>query len=63
MKMGLDILEKKVTKNKNIIFLGDSQTFGVGSNWEDTFVGILEERFQKYNFFNLGVPSYSPYSI
>ena len=52
--------KKRLLKNKNIIFLGDSQTFGVGSNWEDTFVGILEERFQKYNFFNLGVPSYSP---
>ena len=52
--------KKSLPKDKSVIFLGDSQTFGVGSNWEDTFVGILEERFQKYNFFNLGVPSYSP---
>ena len=52
--------KKRLPKDKNIIFLGDSQTFGVGSNWEDTFVGILEKRLQKYNFFNLGVPSYSP---
>ena len=52
--------KKRLNKDKNLIFLGDSQTFGVGSNWEDTFVGILEKRLQKYNFFNLGVPSYSP---
>ena len=52
--------KKKKTKSKNIVFLGDSQIFGVGSNWEDTFVGVLEEKFQSYNFYNLGVPSYSP---
>ena len=47
-------------KNKNIIFVGDSQTFGLGSNWEDTFVGILEKKLTDYNLYNLGVPSYSP---
>tara|TARA_B100001121_G_C18657115_1_gene606979 strand:- start:445 stop:1419 length:975 start_codon:yes stop_codon:yes gene_type:complete len=51
---------KRVAKDHNIIFLGDSQTFGVGSDWENTFVGMLENKFEKYNFFNLAVPSYSP---
>ena len=52
--------KKKSIKNKNIIFLGDSQTFGVGSDWENTFVGILENKYKKFNFVNLAVPSYSP---
>ena len=52
--------KKKSIKDNNIIFLGDSQTFGVGSDWQNTFVGLLEKKFQKYNFFNLAVPSYSP---
>ena len=47
-------------KDNNLVFLGDSQTFGVGSDWENTFVGMLESEFEKYNFFNLAVPSYSP---
>ncbi len=51
---------ERLHKDENIIFLGDSQTFGVGSNWENTFVGMLEKKFKKYNFFNLSVPSYSP---
>lgn len=52
--------KKKNSKKNNIIFLGDSQTFGVGSDWQNTFVGILEKKFLKYNFYNLAVPSYSP---
>ena len=52
--------KKKNIKNQSIIFLGDSQTFGVGTNWEDTFVGILEKKYPDYDFYNLAVPSYSP---
>ncbi len=52
--------KKRDIKSSDIVFLGDSQTFGIGSNWEDTFVGILENKFNNYNFYNLGVPSYSP---
>ena len=52
--------KKRDIKSNSIIFLGDSQTFGVGSDWEDTFVGILENKFYNFNFYNLGVPSYSP---
>ena len=46
--------------NKNIYFIGDSHTFGLGSNWNDTFVGIIESKKKNYNIINLGVPSYSP---
>ena len=46
--------------NKNIYFIGDSHTFGLGSNWKDTFVGIIESKKKNYKTINLGVPSYSP---
>ncbi len=52
--------KKKPIKDKNIVFLGDSQTFGVGSDWDETFIGILEKKYEDYNFKNLAVPSYSP---
>jgi hypothetical protein len=45
---------------KNIIFLGDSFTYGLGLNYEDTYVGILEKKNKKYNFLNYGVEGYSP---
>jgi Protein of unknown function (DUF1574). len=48
------------SKNKNVFFFGDSQTFGVGSDWENTFVGMVEEKANDYNIHNFGVPSYSP---
>ena len=28
----------------DLLFLGDSSTFGVNGNWEDTFVGMVESR-------------------
>ena len=52
--------KRKKIKNESVVFLGDSQTFGVGSDWENSFVGILENEFENFNFYNLGVPSYSP---
>ena len=52
---------RKINKRpKNIVFLGDSQTFGVGNDWDNTFTGVIENKTRKYNVFNLGVPSYSP---
>ena len=45
---------------KSVFFFGDSQTFGVGSNWDDTFVGIIQNKLKDYNIHNFGVPSYSP---
>ena len=50
----------KKDKNNSVIFLGDSFTYGIGLNYEDTIVGILESKNINYDVFNLGVPGYSP---
>ena len=52
--------QKRELRDKSIIFLGDSSTFGLGVKWEDTFTGIIEKKFPEYNIYNLGMPSYSP---
>ena len=44
---------------KEVLFIGDSFTFGVGLNWEETFVGILNKDFN-LNAINAGVNSHSP---
>ena len=45
---------------ENVIFFGDSFTYGLGLNYEDTFIGLLEKKFKKYNFLNYSVIGYSP---
>ena len=52
--------KKRILKNQNLVFLGDSSTFGLGVDWKDTFSGIIEKKFPEYNIYNLGMPSYSP---
>jgi lysophospholipase L1-like esterase len=44
------------------VFIGDSFTEGVGMNYEDTFVGILDTHFHPrgVEILNAGVSSYSP---
>ena len=49
---------KRPEKKENIIFIGDSTTFGVGSKFEDTFVGIVESKMKNYGIYNLGVPGF-----
>ena len=51
-------LEKSIFDDQ-IFFIGDSFTFGIGLNWEDTFVGILNKEFN-IKAINAGVSSYSP---
>ena len=51
---------KKTTGAKNILIFGDSFTFGVGLNYQDTYVGLLEKKIKEYNFYNFAVGSYSP---
>ncbi len=60
-----DNSQRKVTfKNRNILFIGDSFTEGVGLIYKDTYVGILESKLKsKYKdieILNAGVQSYSP---
>ena len=52
--------KKKDFKKENIVFLGDSQVYGVGLDYKNTFVGQIENYLSKYNIYNLGVSSYSP---
>ena len=51
-------------KKKNILFIGDSFTEGVGLMYEDTFVWIIEKKLKSENsdieILNAGVQSYSP---
>ena len=46
-------------KKYDVAFIGDSFTEGVGLNYEDTFVGIIENLTQK-KILNLGIVSSSP---
>ena len=60
-----DKSNRKITKKNNIkriIFIGDSFTEGIGYEYEDTFVGLIEEKFKQINteVLNAGVASQSP---
>ena len=60
-----DSLKRNVKfKTKNILFIGDSFTEGVGLPFDETFVGIISNKIKKYNkeieILNSGVQSYSP---
>jgi|TARA_B110000211_G_C14081725_1_gene554866 hypothetical protein len=43
---------------KNILIIGDSQTFGNGVLEEETFIGLLRNKFENLNFYNSAVPGY-----
>ena len=43
---------------ENIVFLGDSFTYGLSVEYENSFPGIIEKNIDNYNYYNLGVPSY-----
>jgi len=45
---------------KNAVFFGDSFTYGMGLDYEKTFVGIIEKSQKEFKILNLGVPGYSP---
>ena len=51
-------------KNKNILFIGDSFTEGVGLKFEDSFTGIISKKITKTDIntevLNAAVQSYSP---
>ena len=44
--------------DKNVFFVGDSTTFGMGVPEEEIFVGRLRKKFNKINFLNTAVPGY-----
>lgn len=45
--------------NADVIFLGDSFTYGINGSWSETFVGMLEKQIGR-RVINAGVSSYSP---
>ena len=51
---------KKVREHKleNIVFLGDSFTYGYGVDYEYSFTGIIENKLKNYEIYNLAVPGY-----
>ena len=53
-------IKKNHISKEEILILGDSQAYGVGLNYEDTFVGKIENNYNEYEVSNLAVPSYSP---
>ena len=54
------IKRKKLNKNFDIAFLGDSFTEGIGVEFSKTFVGLFEKNNPDYMVANLSVTSYSP---
>jgi hypothetical protein len=55
----IDPASTSPSRQADVIFLGDSFTFGTGLPWEDTFVGLYE-RSSGRTIANAGVSSYSP---
>jgi len=51
---------KKINDNKDILIFGDSFTYGVGLEFDDTYVGIIRKNLKNFNVLNYAVPSYSP---
>jgi hypothetical protein len=47
-------------KKFDIAFIGDSFTEPVGINYEDSFVGIIEDKLKNKKIANLAITSYSP---
>lgn len=54
----------KVAQSRRILLIGDSFTEGVGTEFENTFAGLLQRagqsRAEKVEFLNAAVSSYSP---
>jgi len=60
-EQGLRIGKNTRRNNKEKVFIfGDSFTFGVGLEFEDTFTGIFENQIKNFDFYNFAVGSYSP---
>ena len=45
-------------KLDNIVFLGDSFTYGYGVDYKDSFTGIIESKLDDHEIYNLAVPGY-----
>lgn len=62
-EMGLRVGKNKINKNnmkKNIFIFGDSFTYGVGLEFEDTYSGMIAKNLNDFNTYNFAIGSYSP---
>jgi len=50
--------KKRPNKKNNLVFLGDSTTYGMGAKFENSYVGIIEEFSKDYGVYNLAIPGY-----
>ena len=50
--------KKRDKSKKKILFAGDSQTYGYGVKYQDSFPGVVENKKKDYEIYNLGVPGY-----
>ncbi len=59
-KNGFRVPEKNFayTGNKSFYIIGDSTTFGPGIKEEQTFIGLLRDRYLNINFYNSSVMGY-----
>jgi len=58
-----DQTNRKITKKINqyrVLFIGDSFTEGIGIDYNNTFIGILDSTYSDIEILNAGVVSYSP---
>ena len=51
---------KTKSSEKKIFFFGDSHVFGLGVDYDNSFVGIVDNSALNHRVFNFAVPSYSP---
>ena len=51
---------QKRSKSDKIFIFGDSFTFGVGLEFDQTYSGILTNEYKNFDFYNFAVGSYSP---
>jgi hypothetical protein len=49
---------KRQNQLVNIVFLGDSFTYGYGVDYKDSFPGIIENKIKNYEIYNLAAPGY-----
>ena len=52
--------KRNFDEKKTAIFFGGSFTYGMGAEYENSFVGLVEKKKSDYNILNLGVAGYSP---
>lgn len=61
ISIGTPRLQSGVSKPRRVVFLGDSNTYGLCLTTETTFVEVAARLLPKFDLINLGVPGYTSY--